>query len=558
MSEDQKTTHSRNGKSSNGGGGGGKPPIRMAQPNDDLRPEITLSTDLHTNVAYAVAALANHRSVYKRAGQLVRVVPSDERGKYGRVSIPKINPIHRSITRSLLTESAVFLAKNKKGDFQPCLPPDTITDAVHNEDRWQGVRPLSAVSTIPVIRKDGTILQTEGYDKESGYLYLAIDHKTCEVPDSPTKEDALRALDAILDLVSDFPFQTPADRSAWLAALFTVMGRSAIDGVVPMFGIDASTRGSGKTKLVQLISILATGNEAPVIPPPTDEEEFKKLITSQLRQGSRIVLIDNVIRKFGGGALDALTTSLRWTDRVLGGSNMVTIENLSCWFATGNNIHLASDMSRRTLMCRIQPDDQRPEDRSDFKYPDLQRHVHDHRMLLVAQIMTVLRAWHVAGKPGTRDYHWGSFEGWASFVPPLLVWLGQPSPLDRRASLEEDQDEDRLALDALCAWMQSRGPLAAPEIIKRLELRDGPDTVRDVALTHLESLAGIKGGRGIDLKSLPYVLRRWKGRACEGGFRLQSFRDTTKNTALWEFRRISADSTDMVENDVSGQSSLKL
>lgn len=237
---------------------------------------------------------------------------------------------------------------------------------------------------------------------------------------------------------------------------------------------------------------------------------------------------------------------------------MVTIENLSCWFATGNNLHLGGDLARRTLLCRIQPDDLKPEDRSDFKYRDLLGHVHDHRMLLVAQIMTIFRAWYVAGKPGTRDHQWGSFEGWASVVPPLLVWLGQPDPLNRRASNEDDQDDDRLALDALCSWMRPQGALVVAEIIKRVEFRDGPDALRDTALGHLELLAGLKGGRGIDHRSLPYVLRRWKGRACAGGFRLTALQDSHTKTMKWEFTRLNVDSAGDAKPASPPQSTLDL
>jgi cation transport regulator ChaC len=67
-----------------------------------------------------------------------------------------------------------------------------------------------------------------------------------------------------------------------------------------------------------------------------------------------------------------------------------------------------------------------------------------------------------------------------------------------------------------------------------VEVQSGdPNPIRDHARMHLEQLAGVKGGRGIDPRSLPYLLRRWRGRVCSGGLRLTAEQDKTTKGMLW-------------------------
>lgn len=45
------------------------------------------------------------------------------------------------------------------------------------------------------------------------------------------------------------------------------------------------------------------------------------------------------------------------------------------WFATGNNVQLGADTSRRVCHIRLESAKERPETRDDVKYEDLRDHV---------------------------------------------------------------------------------------------------------------------------------------------------------------------------------------
>ncbi len=73
----------------------------------------------------------------------------------------------------------------------------------------------------PVLRPDGSILVDPGYDPET---CLLVPIACPVVPDRPSKDDAVRARDVFLDVVSDFPFEQEMHKSAWLAGLADAAG----------------------------------------------------------------------------------------------------------------------------------------------------------------------------------------------------------------------------------------------------------------------------------------------------------------------------------------------
>ena len=58
-----------------------------------------------------------------------------------------------------------------------------------------------------------------------------------------------------------------------------------------------------------------------------------------------------------------LTQEYAFNNRILGRSEDVTVENVSVLFATGVNLQLSGDMPSRCLLVRIEPEDERPEQR---------------------------------------------------------------------------------------------------------------------------------------------------------------------------------------------------
>jgi hypothetical protein len=127
---------------------------------------------------------------------------------------------------------------------------------------WPGIRPIRGIVTSPVLRADGSILQSQGYDADSG-LYVDLTEVFPPITSAPTADDSRKAVALLFDLVADFPFRDEACRSGWLASLLTPLAREAYRGCTgPLFLFDANVRGSGKSLLADVNRLIVTGREA--------------------------------------------------------------------------------------------------------------------------------------------------------------------------------------------------------------------------------------------------------------------------------------------------------
>jgi hypothetical protein len=196
-------------------------------------------------------------------------------------------------------------------------------------------------------------------------------------------------------------------------------------GPAPLHGFTAPVAGSGKSMLVDIASLIATGHEAAVIE-EGDADELPKRLGAALLAGTQVIAIDNVERgALGGGLLCQALTQPFLNIRVLGYSENRVICPDAFLCATGNNLKLAGDMTRRALLCTLDPGCERPELR-EFDVDPLET-VKANRPLYVHAVLSILRAYHVAGRP-QKVSPTGSFESWSRLVRAALVWLGEADP----------------------------------------------------------------------------------------------------------------------------------
>lgn len=438
-----------------------------AAPSEDGRPRIVITTDeLEVNDA-AIAALSKLENLYQRGAMLVDVVREPSSGDIQRPEgTASIRALPLARLRELLASAARWTVRRVTSDGsiheRPAHPPDWTVRAIHARGAWEGIPPLRAVVECPVLRPDGSILAKPGYDDATGILY-APSGDFPEVPERPTREDAKRAAAEILDVVSDFPFASDVDRAAWLAGLLTPLARHAFAGNAPMFLVSGNVRAAGKGLLVAVIAHIVAGRGASSFSQVESEDEERKRITSIALAGDAMVMVDNITRPFGSGTFDKALTDTVWNERLLGANTLQRLPLLSTWYGTGNNVAFASrcDTARRCAIIRIVSPHERPEDRADFRYPDLLGHVRAKRARLLTAALTILRAWIVSGCQGGAMRPWGSFEAWSRIVRGAVVWIGLPDPGEARGSADEEHDTEAAALaELLAGWEEAARELA--------------------------------------------------------------------------------------------------
>ncbi|WP_166822615.1 hypothetical protein [Thalassoroseus pseudoceratinae] len=439
--------------------------------------QIVLSHQEHKVNDKAVELLAKDSSIYQRAGQLVTVTTAVEPN--GTVAVPQIAPLSIASVRECLSRQCDFMTivKNQDGsqELRPAHPPQWCSQAIRDRGQYpQSVRPLRAIVEHAILKPDGSILTQPGYDAATG-LYLHDGAIRVSVPSNPTRAQALAARDMLSELTTDFPFATDAHRAAWFAFLLTVLARMAYDGPSPLFLIDANTPGVGKSLLAELVSIICYGRSAARMSNPKDNEECRKQITTAAMWCTMFVLLDNISGKLGCASLDAALTSTIWQDRVLGRNEQIKLPLYMTWCASGNNVALEADTSRRTAHIRLQANCEKPEERQGFKHPDIRRYARENRGRLLSAALTILRAYQVAGKPDMKLPPWGSFEGWSETVRNAVVWVGLTDPGKTRQELSESVDTEVMALrELLEAWSEAKHHIPADgvrlaELLRKLD-----------------------------------------------------------------------------------------
>lgn len=424
---------------------------------EDSRPQITLFAGwLHRAVTKAERILLIQQPpiIYQRGSSLVRIAMIPQAGS-GRTLVRK--PMIQEVTPIVLVDRLTELIHWQKMDKDGVAFAVDCTDRVaqmllSRSGTWK-LPPLTGVIDAPTLRADGGILAKDGYDRTSG-LYVALGGQHWPpVPLHPTPDAIKSALGSLQDILKGFPFLMDADRSVALGAILTALIRPSLR-TAPLFAFRAAKMGSGKSLLADVVAMVAAGRPAAVMSQGADENEDKKRMLPILAEGDPVAVIDNIERPFGSAALCSILTQTSWRDRVLGKSQTLSLPTTNTvWIATGNNIVFEGDITTRVLVCDLDPGCEHPETRK-FDV-NLHQHIPLHRGELVAAGLTILRAYHVAGRPDMNLAVFGRFEEWSNWVRSAIVWLGLPDPCETRRRVEET-DPVRAQLTTLLAALQEQ------------------------------------------------------------------------------------------------------
>ena len=404
--------------------------------------------------------------IYDRGGTLVQLIQNEN-------GIASAHAMHIAILRERITQACTLYSesKNIQGNIETTLkkPPKWLVDAIFFRRRWGSkIRPLYGIVTAPTLRPDGSILQKKGYDAQTSFIY-ATNQNFPQISEFPTRDDARQAVHLLEDVVCDFPFLNDANRSAWFAFVLTMLSRPCIEGVTPLFATTANLRGTGKSMLSDVATLIALGRLPARRVFTSNDEEQRKAITSIVLEATPNVLFDNLNEPLAGAALDAVLTGETWNDRLLGHSKTTgDIPVRTVWSATGNNMSFGTDLGRRVLPICLECHDEKPELRTNFKRPNLVGWIKENRPQLVAAALTVIRAYFVAGCPEQSGGIWGSFENWSRIVRGSLVWAGCDDPLTTREYVNAN-DNSVDVLDLLIAGLEEIAPHGEPITTGRIQ-----------------------------------------------------------------------------------------
>jgi putative DNA primase/helicase len=406
--------------------------------------------------------LAPEHRIFQRGGVVVRIATLPSPGFRGGVVYSEdgigrpegavvISPVDRVYVQDILGRLGSFQRYDaRQKDFKKVDVPKSIAETLLARKGLWPYPSLRGVILCPTVRADGSLLEAEGYDPASGF-YLASSMKIT-VPESPTKEQAVEALGYLSGLLVNFSFVSEVDQAVVLALILTGIVRPAVENV-PLFTITAPVRGSGKSTLVDIAAVLATGRRAAVVAAVRDQEELRKRLESSMLAGDMMVSLDNLNGTLNSDLLCQATTQASVKIRPLGVSQQQEVPNAIVFAANGNNLTIAGDLSRRTLQCKLDPNCERPEER-EFEFDPVALAT-ARREGYVSAVLIILKGYVSAGRPSMGLSRFGSFEPWSDLVRCALVWTGAADPCESRKEIISDDPELANLEALLAAWYET-------------------------------------------------------------------------------------------------------
>ncbi len=448
--------------------------------------------------------------LYEFSNMLVRVVQA-EPDQDKKIRRPADALVLRRATIPMLQDicGRAIAWQNTKGEDVDC--PARVAAIYLSREGLRRLPALQGIINAPIIRPDGSVLTEPGYDEATGLLLHSP--VAWRAPRELSKETIDAAVETLKAPFAEFPI-APEGLSVVISAIMTALQRRLLFSA-PADAFDAPAQGSGKSLIADCVCIIATGHEAVSTTVNADGDELSKKLFSVLRSGDLIFELDNITVPLRCDALASILTQPTFQDRILGVSEMSRALPTNLLFLlTGNNLSFSGDMPSRVIVARIEPDCEKPEQRT-FKIRALRAHVHEHRVELIQAALTILKAYYAAGRPDQGLKPFGRFEQWSNEIRNALVWVGLPDPCATREAIDAADPERDSMLALYTQW--ERTATIPVTLAKLIEIAE---TDEDLKSAMLSVAADIDHPGKVSARRLGAWCRSRKGRIV-GDFRLR-------------------------------------
>ena len=362
--------------------------------------------------------LAKTECHFLRGGAVVKLVQE----KDGSRRLKPMKPASMPAAFEEVAQIVKLKITGGESEEVPAICNETTAKLLLYSDPFQrALPPINVVTRCPVlIERDNQIVQVVGYDRESGILADGV-----LVPEMSLTE----ARQLLTDLVSDFRFATPGDRSRALAGLITpalgmgglLKGRAAVD----LTEADQSQAGKGyRNKITAAVygetirSITQRRGGVGSL-----EESFNAAVIS----GAPFVALDNIRNKIDSPAIESFLTEDCYMARI---PYSPCVEINPCHvilMITSNKAEVTPDLANRSSCVRIlkQPVNYRFR---EYTEGDLLDHIRANPTRYLGAVFAIVKAWYRQGKPCSKDTQ-HDFRQWSRTLDWIVTNLLEAAPL---------------------------------------------------------------------------------------------------------------------------------
>lgn len=426
-------------------------PPAASHPHDlDVTNPATALAWLRNTIGSGALAGLFHRSdnvvFIAREGESGYIPPDREGDDDGPAQVRLITPASLASYIDARYRCFRWIKQGEDFDAKPALfPLESAKRTIELPDPQlrPGLRRLAGVVHTPIVRADGSVLDTPGYDRATRLYFLpAPDLIVPPVPDHPTPEQIRNAVGLLDEMTAGFPWKSDHDQANFYGFLLTPLVRNLAPIPFKLFIFDAPQQGTGKTLLADLGRILHGGVLRGGVQHNDDAEVHKIVTTVLARTTGPVVVLDNLTGTLDSPVLAGLLTSPEWSDRLLGGNEEFSAANDRVWCVTANNLTVGVDMVRRVIWTGIDAQTARPQDRTDFAISDLPSWTREHRGALLHALLTVIRAWVAAGRPVRPARSSDCFARWMQTIDGILVHAGVAGQFADQSTTRQETGAD--------------------------------------------------------------------------------------------------------------------
>lgn len=367
-------------------------------------------------------ALVEGSNAFVRAGQLV-VIDDDS---------PRPIIVEKEFI-GMMSERVEFdFGDEKTAAYRP-LPPLYAATWLHNRAEGSLLSRIALFTRNPVYDTNWG-LSPPGYDASSCIYYAG------------PKIEPRDGTDRLDELIQDFCFRAPADRTNYLAMLLTSIFGPQFVGSKPAGLLNGNQPGLGKSILSQTSAILRDGRRTETITYNPNDEEFEKTLGAKVRSGITTLIIDNAKASGRSPRIESPCLERSITDsilsfRLLGQSATIRAENSHLFWITANASEVSRDLVTRSVVIDLYYEGD--PSRRIFAIDDPEGYAIEHRLEILGELIGMVERWKTGGMRLAKTNSRFNKRGWGNIVGGILDACGEPDFLANAGEAAIALDETR-------------------------------------------------------------------------------------------------------------------
>jgi len=365
--------------------------------------------------------LSATKEYFMHGGSLARLVKGLDRDFH-------LEPVKPAALASDFERVAALVKRKGKDEddiskYEGAICPEQTAKLISESAAFkEQIPPVCVLSRCPVLtERDGELVAVTGYDRGSGIL---VTGGGAVATMSVTEGRSL-----LVGLLEGYRFSTRADLARALAATITpalILG-GLLKGRAPVDLGEADNSQTGKGFRNKLTAAIYRHHVKPVTQQKGGVGSMEESFNTLLIRGVAFISLDNIRGKIDSPGIESFLTEDTYQARIPFSGSVEIDPRRTIVMMTSNKADVTTDFANRCSCVRMMKQPDGYEFRS-FPEGDVLDHIRENQNRYLGAVFSVIRAWHEAGKPRTKETR-HSFRAWAQTLDWITQNLLEAGPL---------------------------------------------------------------------------------------------------------------------------------